>query len=101
MADRPPKDNVFRAYLRLTGRQRIGVGIGLMCTSLLGLWITDRVEQQLLQQQAQEQEAMVMAGGRDEGVGLSEADRDLLARNLVTRGTSTDRVRLEERARKE
>lgn len=75
-----------------------------MATSLLGLYITDRVEERLI---AQSSLTDTLNGDtlapRHPVDGARPAEEDAIDggyRSIETRGTSTDRVRLEERARK-
>lgn len=62
----------------------------LMAVSLAGIYISDTVEKALLEKQERE--------NTTDQLGIDTIDSN--SRGLETRGSSTDRVRLEERARR-
>lgn len=57
---------------------------------MAGLYVSDRVERAILERQA--------ADNSTDPLGIEVVDRD--SRRLETRGSSTDKVRLEERSRR-
>lgn len=61
-----------------------------MAVSFAGLYVSDRVEKAILEKQEREQTTDVL--------GIDVVDRN--TRTIETRGSSTDRVRLEEKARR-
>lgn len=86
----PPKNSLLRSFMRLPPRQRITLSATLMAVSLAGLYVSDRVERAILERQA--------ADNSTDPLGIEVVDRD--SRRLETRGSSTDKVRLEERSRR-
>lgn len=61
-----------------------------MTVSLVGLYVSDKVERAILEQQSAQQTT--------DAVNIDFIDRS--SRSVETRGSSTDRVRLEEKARR-
>lgn len=69
-----PKNSLIKSFLALPPRQRIQISAALMAVSCAGLYITDKVEKAILENQDREGTADAMT--------------------ITTRGSSTDRVRL-------
>ena len=90
----PPKNSLIRSFFNLPPRQRMTISATLMVVSLAGLYVSDRVERALVEQQERE--------NRSDLLGLDLVDRrdNRASESIETRGSSTDRVRLEERSRK-
>lgn len=86
----PPKNSLLRSFFNLPPRQRVIISASLMAVSFAGLYVSDRVEKAILEKQEREQTTDVL--------GIDVVDRN--TRTIETRGSSTDRVRLEEKARR-
>lgn len=84
----PPKNSLLRSFLSLPPRQRIAISASLMGVSLAGIYLTNKVEQYLLEKQERD--------GTTDELSIDVID----PRHVETRGSSTDRVRLEERNRR-
>ncbi|ORY78555.1 hypothetical protein BCR37DRAFT_394504 [Protomyces lactucae-debilis] len=91
----PPKNSLLATFLRLPPRQRIIISASLMGVSCAGLYVTDKVERTILERQKAENTVDKL--GIDVVThGQSGSDY----RNLETRGSSTDAVRIMDAKRK-